>query len=70
MYHTACILRNMHYKRYDPLNNQLPRIMLAYLCAAQYKVDFIVSSTNAPTSFSTLITYSSFPLIVVMCPSF
>ena len=25
MYHTACILRNMHYKRYDPLNNQLPQ---------------------------------------------
>ena len=69
MYHTSCILRHRPDKRYDPLDNG-PRIMLAYLCAAQYKVDFIVSFTNTPTSFFTLITYSSFPLIVVMCPSF
>ena len=44
--------------------------MLAYLCAAQYKVGFIVPFTNTPTSFSPLVTYSSFPLFVVMCPSF
>ena len=64
-YSETCITSDM-----TLLTTNCPRIMLAYLCAAQYKVEFIASSTNAPTSFSTLITYSSFPLIVVMCPSF